>query len=111
MKARPNVIVEHALPLSPAEPIVGSGVRVTYRKRGTHPRVFSAKSAESPEKKRVEFCVDAKKRKRVRKSMKRNKLEPGGKKLEEKIRMHPPTPPHYIDQYQKKILTKCAFRK
>jgi len=68
MKARPNVIVEHALPLSPAEPIVGSGVRVTYRKRGTHPRVFSAKSAESPEKKRVEFCVDAKKYKKAQKS-------------------------------------------
>jgi len=43
--------------------------------------------------------------------MKRNKLEPGGKKLEEKIRMHPPTSPHDMDEYQKKGLTKWAFRK
>jgi len=39
-----------------------------------HPRVFFAKSAESLENKRVEFLVSAKKRKRVRKSVKRKDL-------------------------------------
>ncbi len=36
-----------------------------------HPRVFLAKSAEEIENKRVEFLMSAKKRKRVRKSVKR----------------------------------------
>jgi hypothetical protein len=36
--------------------------------------VFSAKSAESHEKKRVEFSLSAKKRKRVRKNLKRKNL-------------------------------------
>src|SRR5216683_8291921 len=41
------------------------------------PRWFLAKSAESLEKKRVEFCVCAKKRKRVRKGVKRKNLNTG----------------------------------
>jgi hypothetical protein len=44
-----------------------------------HPRWFLAKSAETIEKKRVEFLVGAKKRKRVRKNVKRKNLSGGGK--------------------------------
>ena len=50
------------------------GVRILLRMRRKvplpHPRLFCAKSAESLEKKRVEFSESAKKRKRVRKKQK-----------------------------------------
>src|SRR5712692_254123 len=39
------------------------------------PGVFFAKSAESPENKRVEFCASAKKRKRVPKNVKRQGID------------------------------------
>src|SRR2546422_9190083 len=42
------------------------------------PGCFLTKSAESLEKKRVAFCVSAKKRKRVRKNLKRKNLSDGG---------------------------------
>src|SRR6266851_2663703 len=44
---------------------------VNMTPRYPHPGWFFAKSAESIENKRVEFCVSAKKRRRVRKNLKR----------------------------------------
>jgi len=50
----------------------GAGILSGGRRKGVpHPRVFWAKSVETHENKRVEFCVTAKKRKRVRKNVKR----------------------------------------
>jgi hypothetical protein len=78
-----------------------------------HPRVFFAKSAESLEKKRVEFCASAKNCKRVRKSVKKKGI----------ARKHVATleaskvgslgrgTPHYMHEFENKRVAKWAPRK
>jgi hypothetical protein len=74
------------------------------------PRVFLRKSAGTLENNGVDFWLNAKKCKRVRKSMKRQRLEFGSSRLEEKTGMHP-LHPHPMHECQKKGDRKWAICK
>jgi hypothetical protein len=76
--------------------------------------VFFAKSAESLEKKRVEFCASAKNCKRVRKSVKKKGI---ARKLVATLGaskvggLGRGTPPGILYEYQNKGVVKFAIRK
>src|SRR5260370_21153553 len=68
--------VLRSLPKKYPSPRSGSTAPASLQK-APHPRCFFAKSAESIEKKRVEFLMSAKMCKRVRKSVKRKAIDCG----------------------------------
>jgi hypothetical protein len=77
--------------------------------------VFFAKSAESLENKRAEFCASAKKCKRVRKGMKREGIDSSETRCNvgsfEGWQLGEGVPPHYMHEFENKGVGKWAPRK